>query len=303
MSEQDKALLDEHASLVRAVYRALPEEEIPAEIERRILANAAAAIEPASSRPWLQWTAPLASAAVVLLVVGIVMQPQSQREMVPESRVMVDLQQVTPPPPVVVAAPTDEPTPRMMAEKPDVSARPKALEDARVRSSRPPVVVPAPAAEVRAPVNAMTTTTVKPAPEREESVSAAFPPPAAMYEARKQGEADREQAVPAVPEAAGTSAADAAITASKRSSLEESRRSNSMRGAPLAAAQTLNRAVPALDISPELRARLDKLLSARQKADASANAPVLDELRREYPGVDIDAALRALEEMSAEGAE
>ena len=66
-------------------YRALGADEVPAELDNRVLAQArqAVAVKPASSRKkpaWMRWTAPLALAASMVLVISIVIESGTQHE-------------------------------------------------------------------------------------------------------------------------------------------------------------------------------------------------------------------------------
>lgn len=72
----DKALDEylEGGSLVSQRYRELGGDEVPADLNRRVLdeARAAVAKRPARSRNWMRWSAPVALAASAVLVLSIV---------------------------------------------------------------------------------------------------------------------------------------------------------------------------------------------------------------------------------------
>lgn len=64
-------------------YRTLAADEVPAELDRRVLAQAQAAVVGASSRKkpaWVRWSAPLALAASMVLAISIVIENGTEHE-------------------------------------------------------------------------------------------------------------------------------------------------------------------------------------------------------------------------------
>ena len=80
----DIKALDEYlkgGSDISQRYRELGREDVPPELDRRVLAEARAAVAgggAARSRSWLRWSAPLAVAASVVLVVAVVIESPVQ---------------------------------------------------------------------------------------------------------------------------------------------------------------------------------------------------------------------------------
>ena len=76
----DIKALDEYlkgGSDISQRYRELGREDVPPELDRRVLAEARAAVASggaARSRSWLRWSAPVALAASVVLVVAVVIE-------------------------------------------------------------------------------------------------------------------------------------------------------------------------------------------------------------------------------------
>jgi hypothetical protein len=82
----DIKALDEYlkgGSDISQRYRELRREDVPPELDRRVLAEARAAVAgggAARSRSWLRWSAPVALAASVVLVVAVVIESPVQDE-------------------------------------------------------------------------------------------------------------------------------------------------------------------------------------------------------------------------------
>lgn len=80
MSEPDDKALDEYLrrdSELSRQYRRVSDQDVPAELDRRVLAQARAALEtsrPSSARHWRRWSTPLALAASVALAVMVVVE-------------------------------------------------------------------------------------------------------------------------------------------------------------------------------------------------------------------------------------
>ncbi len=82
----DIKALDEYlkgGSDISQRYRELGREDVPPDLDRRVLAEARAAVAgggAARSRSWLRWSAPVALAASVVLVVAVVIESPVQDE-------------------------------------------------------------------------------------------------------------------------------------------------------------------------------------------------------------------------------
>ncbi|HET9446427.1 MAG TPA: hypothetical protein VFO35_09230, partial [Steroidobacteraceae bacterium] len=82
----DIKALDEYlkgGSDISQRYRELGGEDVPPELDRRVLNEAHAAVAGAGaarSRSWLRWSAPVALAASVVLVVAVVIESPVQDE-------------------------------------------------------------------------------------------------------------------------------------------------------------------------------------------------------------------------------
>ena len=104
MSEPIDKTLEEYLgreSQLSKRYRALAADEVPAELDSLVLAQArqAVAAKPASSRKkpaWMRWTPPLALAASMVLVISIVIESGTQHEVTRD--LAVTMPQSAPPP-------------------------------------------------------------------------------------------------------------------------------------------------------------------------------------------------------------
>jgi hypothetical protein len=79
----DEYLKEGGSSDISQRYRELGREDVPPELDRRVLAEARAAVAgggAARSRSWLRWSAPVALAASVVLVVAVVIESPVQDE-------------------------------------------------------------------------------------------------------------------------------------------------------------------------------------------------------------------------------
>lgn len=75
MSERREERLDFDVEEVRQAYRALPDQPVPESLDARVLQAAAAALAERRVPKWMRWSAPIALAASVLVVVAIVLDP------------------------------------------------------------------------------------------------------------------------------------------------------------------------------------------------------------------------------------
>ncbi len=67
---------------VRRAYRALPDEDAPATLDARVLQLAETALAQRRKPAWVRWSAPIALAASVLVVVAILLDPAARKEAV-----------------------------------------------------------------------------------------------------------------------------------------------------------------------------------------------------------------------------
>jgi hypothetical protein len=144
-------------------YRQLADDEVPPELDRRVLAQAhdAVAGERRRSRAWIRWSAPLALAASLVLVVSIVFDNRAQREVLSTSRKQSEVlmpaapvtteQRASAPPP----ASADEPAAVLETKAEETAPAPQladldlaiAIPEQPKMVSPPPMPAPAPPQE------------------------------------------------------------------------------------------------------------------------------------------------------------
>jgi hypothetical protein len=168
-------------------YRELGRDEVPPELDRRVLAAARDAVAGEGSRrsrSWLRWSAPVALAASVVLVVTVVLERGVQDQTVPLP------QAAAPPSEVILTQPHEDavsddkavvmPEPTVA---PPVPAEPPEPSLAKVEADRPASFVPSPEVELAPPA------APAPAPIQAETLSSVAPqagavaPPAPATEA------------------------------------------------------------------------------------------------------------------------
>ncbi|MFZ5722538.1 MAG: hypothetical protein ACOY33_02640 [Pseudomonadota bacterium] len=151
---------DDSAVRVRALYRGLPAAEPPAELDERILAAARrAARSRPQAVPWtVRWRAPLATAACLLLVIGVLWRlpaPQhgALQEAVREESAVADAA-----PAPIATAPAADALPARTPPAGEPEMKPVAPAETRITGSAAPVAVagaPAKAEAVAGPDPAM----------------------------------------------------------------------------------------------------------------------------------------------------
>ena len=79
MNERPDAPSEHEDDDVRRSYRSLPHDEVPPEVDARVLDAARIALAQRRKRSWLRWSAPIALAASVLVVVAVVLDPGARK--------------------------------------------------------------------------------------------------------------------------------------------------------------------------------------------------------------------------------
>jgi hypothetical protein len=80
MSERHEPGPDLADEEVSRAYQALAADEVPAALDQRVIGVARAAVARRRTPRWLQWSAPLALAASVMVVVAVVLDPSARKE-------------------------------------------------------------------------------------------------------------------------------------------------------------------------------------------------------------------------------
>lgn len=202
----DIKALDEYLkgdSDVSQRYRALGRDEVPPELDRRVLAEARAAVADEGtkrSRSWLRWSAPVALAASVVLVVTVVLERGVQDETVLLPQSAGNVQQVR--------------SDAAADDKANEAAEAKLAEEVRRQPGFVPVV---PVDVERAPAM---DAYVPPPPEPAVADLGQFRELVAPSELKVEQQAGQVAAVPAAPAAAPTQAPEP-IAASKSAERNE----------------------------------------------------------------------------------
>ena len=79
MNERPDAPGEHEDGDVRRAYRSLPHDEVPPEVDARVLEAARIALAQRRRPAWLRWSAPIALAASVLVVVAVVLDPGARK--------------------------------------------------------------------------------------------------------------------------------------------------------------------------------------------------------------------------------
>lgn len=79
MNERPDAPSEHEDDDVRRSYRSLPHDEVPPEVDARVLEAARIALAQRRRPAWLRWSAPIALAASVLVVVAVVLDPGARK--------------------------------------------------------------------------------------------------------------------------------------------------------------------------------------------------------------------------------
>jgi hypothetical protein len=225
-------------------YRALATDEVPAQLDGAILAQAREAVaqKPASARKkpaWMRWTPPLALAASMVLVISIVIESGTQHEVA-----MRDMAAAVPPsapPPAATASdsPAQQESYTLSAEPQELSAieseraaaaaaseasRMQAPKDAGTARSRVPVavelkksVIP-PAFVAEAPAEAQSAAIAPEIPPPAMKIEVPPPAPvAAVVRAADVGNADlhRREAITTATAESDADLAEIAVTANR----------------------------------------------------------------------------------------
>lgn len=282
---------------VRQVYRALPDEEVPRELDAAVLEAARMAVAGRHRSRWLRWAAPVAAAASLIVVVAIVLDPGARKAAGPEEPVIVhtsheaarekasNAQRVVPVEPKVVEPPA------IVLDKPEPSAAPPASKAERRGQSVPPAVTsttsaPAPVAQAQEDAalsydlsDAATQPSTTPPPtsirERSETTAGAVaaPPVAAPAKQRRDSAQDKEEEI--------------RVTARSK---ERAPRAGSF--GPRASAVT---SAPQSDAAQtRLTEWLQKIHKLEQEGRHERAARELEKLRRAYPDVNVERELELL---------
>ncbi|MET0988660.1 MAG: hypothetical protein ABW034_25000 [Steroidobacteraceae bacterium] len=294
---------------VRQAYRALPDLEIPAALDERVLEAARTAIAKRRNPAWKRWSAPLALAASLTVVIAIVLDPGARKNAsalhsppTAPARVAHKVEAPKQQPPSVGsraaapaellkeekrAAPAKEPSQEMTVT---AQRRQEALQDVPVSI----LVMPEPETYYERPPAMVAPSLSLPAPaatdERTDAVHSAA----------------QAETSPAAPEAATQSGASerAAVTASRSSSLSEvARRAKAEAPAGAAAkerdAQGEVSSVEEVAVAgsvqdPKITRWLQKIHTLQSEGKPKRAAREIEKLKRAYPDVNVEDALEAL---------
>jgi hypothetical protein len=279
---------------VRQAYRALPDESVPAELDRRVLENARSAIDQPLRSRWPRWSAPVAAAASVLVVIAIALDPSAREA-------------------AKVAAPAQAPVAVVAQERLDSASSFEQAQAPKVQEKQE-----SDARRVTTSPSPSTTREAKPSPPREEvrvmarrrqeslqevpvpisslsdsSAPEAASEPASLQSRSASNASDKVSArtgrVPPPPPAAAPADQATHVTSALR---RESERASSNDGA---VAEAIAKADT---VTPMLKARLSEIEKLRRDGNLAAADRAIEQLRKEYPALNVEAELRALEQPS-----
>jgi hypothetical protein len=276
----DIKALDEYLkgdSDVSRQYRELGRDEVPPELDRRVLAAARDAVANEGtqrSRSWLRWSAPVALAASVVLVITVVLERGPEDELAPVPATAPVKRNLAEEPGRQNAAAPQEPAPVYIESvtqtpPPALADRPPMPYAAPVKAEVHPVVPPPDLVQEQA-----TQTTAASVAEAPQAPAAASPEPA--QKAEQRDELARESA------ALDKEEADAAATESESvtvSGMRARRGPGRTAGPRTTVSGTSGNARPATD---------DEQLTRAARSDPAAWLEDIRDLRRAGKGADAD---------------
>lgn len=289
---------------VRQAYRTLPDDVAPPALDERVLEAARTALEKPRGAAWKRWSAPLALAASVIVVVTVVLDPGARKEATvrsmaaPRQADAVQKREA----PRAAAAESDLPAVKEAAREQPAEAPPEKIPNIDVTAQRrsepmqdvpiaigalhedaaayaPPKLEPPPLSAPAAPP--MTADDARAAAPRPLDANGSAPATAA--EASKQSRTDENEEVRVT--AAAQAPAPPTPIADASSKRQETKGQSSVEEFAVAGS-------PASDV--EMRRWLRKIQALQSEGNRRRAAREIDKFKREYPGVDVEKELERL---------